>query len=101
MVEEDLIAYVEATPENWNQGAEAMTLTNHVISGKCPACSHEITADIGPAHGVTGFWVTKQAKDTGPMIVEVACNCGFAHPGRPADAPQRGCGAYGGVEVQP
>ena len=79
-----------------------------VVSGPCPRCHGRTTKEYRrgvPGTGTKGVveWLTGRrdvADEPEPLVGEVHfCECGYTHPGIPADALVIGCGA--GWRIRP
>lgn len=65
------------------------------LRGPCPGCGHPIARNISPLAGAAFTGGTQSPP------IRLRCNCGQPHKGRPDDAWPVGCGAEGGVTINP
>lgn len=83
----------------WLARSEALTVVGKPndwwVRGPCPGCGHTISRNITPLMGVTFI------DGAPPPSIVVRCNCGGPHDGRPQDTSPQGCGAAGGVTINP
>lgn len=90
--------YLEGEPPNWDEGVARLRIENNFLVGPCPRCGHDISGDLRSIPSVP-LAVEGQDVAPAPKRVMVTCNCDSPHHGRPEN--ESGCGASGGVEVQP
>ncbi len=69
-----------------------------IVRGACPRCGGETewtfrTGDMGSLSAPAG-------QDARPQTATVICSCGSAHPDRPADSDEDGCGAFWKVRFE-
>lgn len=69
-----------------------------VVSGQCPGCHGRTVFAIrkGMPEGTKGL---PEGVAPEERAVTIYCECGYPHANRPADAVDRGCGAYWKVRL--
>jgi hypothetical protein len=82
--------------------AVAETDEGVAVSGECPRCgaATSMTFPPGSPQGTKGMF--RRAPTPAPVRmrkVTVYCECGYAHPERPPESPESGCGAYWTVDL--
>lgn len=70
------------------------------VSGTCPGCGGwtAMTLEHGSPEGTKGLFGDKKA-GTPSRTATIYCECGHVHADRPADAIDKGCGAFWSVEL--
>jgi hypothetical protein len=93
-------AEVEMPPDSSFEVAFATNKKSVTISGICPACGGQTVTTIpsGYGYGLKGPSHSSRQVVMPPQAT-VFCECGHAHPDRPPEALDVGCGRFWTVEL--